>query len=132
MICMRTKWLNKNVDISLLSSPIEKFFVTRGFKVLVETKSKEEYLITAVKRMGKRTLAVKVKVFGKPDDFIIEFASPDEASSLKFLGSFLQLIGFGGWYAYKLRSKELYDRLENEFWSFIDPVVSRLSGSASK
>lgn len=128
---MKTRWLEKDVKLSLLCSPIQGFFIGRGFKVRVETKSENEFVVFATRKIDQKTVSVTIKVHGNSNDFTIEFVTPIK-ESVSLFSPFLQLIGLGGWYYYQLRQKEIYDVLEKEFWTFMDGIVENLAGSASR
>ena len=127
---MKTRWLEKDVKLSLLRPFIQSFFLNRGFKVRVETKSENEFNVFAAARIKQETVSVTVKVYGNPNDFIIEFVTPIK-DSVRLFSPFLQLLGLGIWYSHQLRRKEMYDQLENEFWTFMDGVVEDLAGAAT-
>jgi len=80
---------------------------------------------------GKKPLqeVVVVTVSGKPDDFEVELESAASRDSL-MLGSSTTAFGGGGFFLRELKSKEDFEKLEREFWVFVEELVTRLENSA--
>ena len=125
---MIDRWVDKDVDLGLLSEAVKSFFDEKLFRSKAEKRSKDEFCITAIlQRVSGTSLAgnVKVTVRGIPDDFEVEFV----AGSGRFakLGGLVTLLGGGALLLRDLKSSEELERLENEFWLFIDKQVDGLA-----
>lgn len=125
---MYKQWVGKNVDLALLSKRIVGFFEGIGFKCK-EIHVKKEHGVTGkpfhLKIMCER---VVVDVFGHSNDFSVEFDTGSSRSLL--LGSGATLFGGGVFVLRGLELKEALEKLESEFWMFMEDAVARLVGSA--
>jgi len=125
---MRTQWIGKNVDLSLLCEYIESFFEDRNFKTRRE-ELKNQTSISAVLRNSDVTLSVVVIVSGEPKDFIVEIEVVGRTKSVRMFRPFLTMFGLGAFFVRRLRSIDFYESLEDEFWAFMDEKVDNLVGS---
>jgi len=111
------------VNLDLVVKVIKVFFEDRDFQTLSK-ESSEETLIFAKKR-DDSGLSLVVKIQGKPDDFTVEFRGGG-SRSMRFFSSLLGLIGAGGLALKRMKVREVYERIESDFWSFMDQMVSDL------
>jgi len=126
---MIDRWVGRDVDLELFSERIKQFFEERQFPSKVEGRSKEEFWITAIlRRVSGSDLAgnAKVTVRGKPNDFEVEFAAGSGSRRLAKLSGFVALLGGGALLLRDLKASEELERLEKEFWLFVDRQVDNL------
>jgi len=126
---MQRQWIGKNVKLPLLSEYIEEFLRARDF----ETSKKElknEYRISGTLQNSHGSTGVTVRIYGNPNDFVLELVPMEVARLSKMFGSITTLLGGGTLFLRGLRSEEVFGKLEGEFWLFVEETVARLVGSA--
>jgi len=121
---LQTRWLNKNVDLEGLSRRIEGFYKARGFDTLVEG-SKDASRVAGVLRVGDRLRSSYVSINGNPDDFTVEFSGSQTGRFSQFLTPLITMFGGGVLILERLRSQEFYEKLETEFWAFLEHAVDQ-------
>jgi hypothetical protein len=124
---MQMRRTGKNIELKLLSKYIEDFFKDRGFKIRKDV-SAEGYLILGRHQRDLRIYGeVSVRVIGNQDDFVIEFLTSKHASSAVKLGSITSIFGGGSLILWGLKSQEALEKLEKEFWVYIEEAITRLT-----
>ena len=129
---MQRRFAGKNVSLNLLGQSIEDFFKSKGF-VTKRTESKQEYTIVWTSMLAPSNLKdlTKARVLGDSNDFTVEIIASELTLRAVRLGLLTKSIG-GGYFALKnLRLKETLEKLENEFWTFVEKKIADLEGSAS-
>lgn len=122
---MKNRWLGKNVDPLMLQGCIEDFFQRRGFVTKTESEASGGYTVIAHGHNSTNTpRRIFVKVSGGRGDFEIDLGSEYGRSGV--LDPLLTLIGFGGLVLRKLKDKEFLEKLEEDFWSYIEEAISTL------
>lgn len=127
---MSKRWVNRRVDLNILNEHIKGFLERKGF----ETKKTElpgEYHVTGFS--GQRSnlpLRVLIRVSGSENDFSVEFVRYEEkhARLYRVFAPFLTLLGGGVIFSRMLEKEEILDRLEWEFFVFLEETVERLAG----
>lgn len=131
---MRTQWVEKSLDLSMLVENIKQFFHDLDFEVSYE-KVQEGYVIQADSKISKLRLRINVNVLGGPDDFAVEFLSGSKGGffSRSMVAGYLTSM-FGGGYLIRRSSerRELLDKVEGWFWKHVQVQVAELAGSAMK
>lgn len=129
---MQTRWVGKNVNLNSLCERIENFFVGKGFGATrVNTKENIE-ILCAYKKENKGG-CVRITVNGNSEDFLVSFeTSIGDERLFKFFSPFLTMMGLGLFWSSKIKLYDFYENLEEQFWTYLDEVVSAISGSASK
>lgn len=129
-VFMEDRWKNKNVDLSLLSDCIAQFFKEKNFAVFVR-KSKRKYRIIATPRpFHKIAENINVNISGRPDDFLVKFIAGSHSRALVRHGALAALFG-GGYLALKgFKSQEALEKLEKEYWIYVDKEIWQLTDSA--
>jgi hypothetical protein len=128
---MQKQWQGQNVDLKQLSVYAEEFFKTKGYMTRMD-ESDGEYVIKwippRVDGVSKSVYsAVELKISGSPDDFTIDiFASEATRSSIR-LGLLTSALGGGYFTLQGNRLRETLERLENEFWIYIEEKVALLA-----
>jgi len=127
---MQRRWGGKNVDLKKLSGCVEDFFKDKGF-VTEKNESVEEHTISwapqSVKNMNK---TMKVRILGDPNDFVIELMASESTRRSLWLGLLTKPFGGGYLVLQSLRLREALEKLESEFWVYIEDKVAHLAGSA--
>lgn len=129
---MQDRWLDKRIDLKLLSEQMIQFFEEKDFVTKLE-ESPKEFKVLAVPRHASHVPAyqisenINVFIRGEPDDFSIEFVSGSRSRLYIRLGGFLSFFGAGGLMMQGLKSLEELQRLEDDFWKFTDKAVDILS-----
>ena len=127
---LQTRWVGKNVDLNILGECVRNFFVGKGFST-TEVKTEEGIEILCTYGKGNRGRCVKIAVKGSPDDFSVNFETPiGDERPLKFFSPFLTLTGLGLFWSKKIKVYEFYKGLEEEFWTYLDKVVSEITVSS--
>jgi hypothetical protein len=72
---------------------------------------------------------VQVSVTGVPDDFTVDFASEKESRLSLLAGPLATMFGGGVFVLDRLKRREFYEKLEADFWFFVETIVER-PGSA--
>lgn len=132
---METRWLRKNVDLSMLVKRIEPFFHQMGFETTLE-KVADGYIIQAVSsEIPGLQLRIRVDILGQPDNLTVDFVPGGERGgffSLSMIAGYLTSM-FGGGYLISrgARKQEAYDELERSFWRHVQTQVADLVDSAT-
>ena len=127
---MQKTWTNKNVDLTLLSEAIEQFFKDKGYITKKMDSEERTRIIFNMPRTPKGLRdRMRVDITGYPNDFTVDVVASELTLESIRLGLFTKFIG-GGYIALKnIRLKEELEKMENDFWTFTEEKVSRLSES---
>lgn len=129
---MQRQWVGKNVDLQLLSERVEDFFKDKGFKTEKDESAGKYTILWAPQRVRNMRNAMIARVFGKSNDFVVEIIASERTRGSIRLGMLTSAFG-GGYLALRgLKTKEVLERLEREFWSYVEEKVAHLAGSAEK
>jgi hypothetical protein len=126
---MQSRWIRKNIDLKLLCEILERFFEDKGFLTNMQCSSDEdEYKIIAVpKSVHNLREHVEVIVRGEPNDFLVVFEAGRRSRSFVKLGWLTSSLG-GGWLLSRgLKSLEVLQKIEEDFWRFLDEKIDFLS-----
>jgi len=124
---MQDHWIGLSVDLKSLSQQLEQFFESRGFLVRREESSREFRIIVAPKRGSDLRDSLNVFIFGGPDDFSIKFVAGSNSRLVKVVGPLAALLGGGLFILNSLKSVEEVEKLEEEFWEFVDNRIDILA-----
>ncbi len=128
---MQAQWVGKNVDLALLSQFVEDFFKSKGFKTAKDT-STEGYTVSGKPQRGGDILGrVIVRILGSSNDFSIEFLTSKHTRSAIRSGFMTTMFGGGILLLRGLKSQEALEKLENDFWIYIEEEMTHLIDSAS-
>ena len=105
-----------------LSRHVEEFYKSQGFEVLVE-RSKDALKVIGVIRVGDKLRSSYVTINGSPNDFTVEFSGSHLDRLSQFLAPLVTMFGGGVFLLEKLRAHEFYEKLETEFWVFVERAV---------
>jgi len=124
--------IGTRVDLSLLSEAIVQFFESKGFSSAIDQSSKGYRVIAAPGAMSNIPRSVNVLIRGKPEDFEIEFDAGSNSRTARVLGPLATILGGGFLVLKDLKSQEYFDKLEKEFWLFVDEKTENLRGPSSE
>jgi hypothetical protein len=124
---LQTRWINKDVDLERLSKRIEEFYQSKGFEVLVEH-PKDAFKVVGMLRIGEKSRFSYVSISGNPNDFKVEF-SGGQMGRTRFFVPLITMFGGGFLILDRLRAQEFYDKLETEFWVFVERAVDEATKS---
>jgi hypothetical protein len=129
---MQRRWTGKNVNLDLLSQSIEDFFKSKGF-VTGRTELKREFTIVWTSMLAPYKLKdfTRTKVFGDSNDFTVEIIASELTTRAIRMGLLTKSIG-GGYFALRnIRLRETLEKLESDFWIFVEGKIADLERSAS-
>ena len=128
---MQRSWTGKNVDLALLGERIEVFLKDKGFKIRKDW-SASEYTFSArpQRRVGILEHVI-VRILGDSNDFLIDFSTSGRSRSAVKLGFITTMFGGGSLILRGLKSQEALEKLEKDFWLYMEESVTRLINSAS-
>jgi len=114
----------------LLSEAIEQFFKDKGYITKKMDSEERTRIIFNMPRTPKGLRdRMRVDITGYPNDFTVDVVASELTLESIRLGLFTKFIG-GGYIALKnIRLKEELEKMENDFWTFTEEKVSRLSES---
>jgi hypothetical protein len=127
---MEDEWIDKNVDLSLLADRVEGFFRQKQFVTATE-KSNTEFLVVAKPGSNHGIVEpIRAYVTGQPRHFKVKFEAGSRSNAFVRYGTLTSLLG-GGIFASKgLKSQEALERLEREFWIYVDRAVWSLTNGS--
>jgi len=129
---MQSQWIGKNVDLKLLGECIEDFFKVKGFKTTKDESAGKYTILWTSQRVRNMRDAMRAAVFGDSNDFVVEIIASERTRGSITLGMLTKAFG-GGYLALRgLKAKETLEKLEKEFWVYIEEKVAHLTGSAEK
>jgi hypothetical protein len=125
---MQTRWVNKNVDLEALIKRVEEFFRFKGFDTVVEG-SQHKYTVVGFLRIDNKPRSFRVTAETSKDGLTVEFCAEKGGKFLPLLGPLVSMFGGGVFVMDRYKSLEFYERLETEFWAFMEMAVERCSVS---
>ena len=128
---MFARWIERNVDLLMLCESIIKFFERKRLKVVREHVENGCSIVVMPRRVLGLREEIVISITGNANDFEVRLVAGDKSRSLRNLGTITSLFG-GGFFALEgLKSLEAIEKLEKEFWLFMDEAVGYLTGSAN-
>lgn len=121
------------MDLDQLSDSVEDFFKSRSLLPRRAETSGERTISWFPSYRGARLKEpVTAKITGNPDDFTIDLTASELTKNSIRIGMLTKPFG-GGYFLLKaVELKEELERLENEFWIFIEEKTDQLAGSAQR
>lgn len=127
---MEDRWKDKNINLSILSNRLVQFFEARDFVTFREDSEKKYHIVVAPRRFHDILEEIDVYVSGEPDSFKVRFDSGARSRELVRYGILTTVFGGGRLTLKGLKSQEALEKLEREFWIYLDRVIWSLSGCA--
>ncbi len=126
---LEDRWVNKKVDLVKLRGYLVQFFKERKFAILEEDKDGKYRIIATPNQSHSIAESINVYIDGQPDDFKVRFDAGSHSSELVRLGILTSVFG-GGMITLKgLKSQEALEKLEKEFWHYVDRAVWSIADS---
>ena len=129
---MRRRWVEKNVNLTLLTKGVENFFQKRGYKTKKDESGEEHTILAIPQNVRDVREEITVRVFGKSNDFAVEFFAGERTRSSILLGFITSLIGGGSLLLRGLKSQEAVEKLEREFWLYAEGAIVEGNGSVHR
>jgi hypothetical protein len=128
---MEDHWVNKNIDLSLIANRLVEFFEKRKFVSFQENSERDHHIIVMPSRYHDILEEIRVYISGQPNDFKVKFDSGSQSRALVRHGILTTVFGGGRLTLKGLKSQEELEKLENEFWVYLDEVIWSLANPAS-
>jgi len=126
---MEKRWINKNIDLNLLCDKLRGFLRKKGFKTS-KSQVKSGFDVAGVFPRELYSYEILLQIRGNPDSFVLKLALKDQASLFQKLSSLSALFGGGALVLKSLKSQELFDKLEEEFWTFAEETIEKMAKDA--
>ncbi|UCD96729.1 MAG: hypothetical protein JSV35_01355 [Candidatus Bathyarchaeota archaeon] len=123
---MRTKYTDRNVDLTLLCKGIDDFFRRGGFRTYVEQDEDGVKIRVLPTHIHDIVGKITVQVSGTPMDFEVKFFSGTRSEALTKFGRLTSLFGGGVLFLRGVKSQEAEEKLERRFWVFVEEQLNRL------
>jgi len=123
------RWTAKDANLDLLTENIESFFKSKGFKTKRNVSQQGYKISTVPKHVRDVKAGIKVTILGRPHDFMVELSVGETSRFSTMLG--LSTIPFGGGTLVLrgLKLQEALQRLEKEFWVYVEDTIPYVTGS---
>lgn len=125
---MMYRWIDVNVDLSLVASIVKEFFESREFRTRIDELD-DGCRVLAVKRVNDESKAVFVEVHGRRDDFRVEFSTGSHERSLIMLGPLTTLFGLGAFLQGEIKRSDFFGNLEGDFWIYMEDAIAKFKVS---
>lgn len=126
---MHRNWTNKYVDLALLASEIVEFLKAKDFEIMKGEKQNGYEILAEDSSTFKIDGYIRIIIEGEPENFMVNVERCKEKNH--YLPPILtSMLGGGYFYLRRLKSEEVWIKLEKEFWKYIENAVLRLTGSA--
>lgn len=130
---MQRRWTGKNVDLDSLSTSLEDFLKSRQVVTQKsESAGERKILLQPNYSTIKLKEPVSVRIAGEPDDFIVDLRASELVTRQVRIGMLTKPIGGGHYLLRSLKLQEELEKLEKEFWIFVEDKVAQLSQSAQR
>jgi len=130
---MEKRWIQKNIDLKLLTKNIGQFFKEKKFEAVQGEIPTGFQILAANSPYFKIGRVVTVTIEGKPDNFTVKLELIEEKkagkSSLRNIW-LMQMIGAGFLITERLKSEEAWENLKREIWRHIENIIPYLTDSA--
>jgi hypothetical protein len=126
---MERRWHMKNVDLDLLVFRIGDFFKENNFEVIGEETS-INYRILAKNSPSYRLLGlVEVTIEGTPADFVLKLELSGTKKRFAVYSTLLTMFGGGYLVLQEVESDEAWEKLNKQFWPYVENMVLYLTNS---
>jgi hypothetical protein len=126
---MEDRWTNKNIDLSTIANRLVQFFKEKNFVSSQESSENGYHIIVLPSRYYDILEEIHVYISGQPDDFKVKFDSGSQSRTLVRHGILTTAFGGGRAVLKGLKSQEALEKLEKEFWIYLDGVIWGLANS---
>lgn len=129
---MHRQWSGKNVALRLLSDSIEDFLNRRGFETIKDVSAEGYTFLATPTHASDLREGVTVKVLGDSKDFVVDFVPSEKSRSSLPIGYITTLFGGGAFLLKEFKSREALEKLEKDFWTYVEIRVLHLANSARR
>lgn len=124
---MEDRWKGKNVNLSILTDSIRQFFVEKRHISSINKSNGQYRIVVHPKAFYDIVEDISVNIDGQPNDFSVKFVTSSRSRSFVILGALATIFG-GGFLTLKgLKSREALEKLEKEFWVYVDEKIWELT-----
>ena len=109
-----------------MSELVENFFAKKGFRTRREMVAKEYRIVSKPTHVHEIIGVTTVLISGDPKDFTIKFFSGSRSDAYIKFGRLTSLVGGGTLFLRGLKSQENEERLERNFWIYIEGMMNSL------
>lgn len=128
---MQRRWTRQNVDLNSLSDGVEDFFKSRQFVTKKsESAGERKILLQPTYSTVKLDEPISVRITGDPNDFVVELRASELTNRSVRMGMLTKSLGGGFYLLRSLKLQEELEKLEKEFWIFVEDKVAQLARSA--
>ena len=117
---MEYRFYDKKISAPKVVDLIRSFFEVKNFEVSVEKEKPENFLIIAKNSVDNAIPKITVKVYFNGEFLSVNFLNSESLRSNLFLSSIFGVFGGNIFFLKQSKVKEKIDRLEEDFWKFID------------
>jgi len=128
---MNRPYKGRNVDLSLLSRWIERFFKKKEFRVSKETEEETFRIVARPTYVHEIVDTITVSVSGNSNDFVVKLYIGTRSEVLMKIGQLASLFGLGVLFLRGVKSDEAGETLQREFWVFVEEKIDFLTNSAN-
>jgi hypothetical protein len=112
----------RDIDLKAVKESVENFLHSKGFTFNSNEIDDKVRIEGFCPIESSHKVFVRVTLEKRGDKFIIDFETPIEKDPLLRLPGFLTMCGLGFIFRKKAELYDFYERLELEFWRYIDGV----------
>jgi hypothetical protein len=117
---MEYRFYDKGISAHKVVNLIRSFFEAKSFDVSIEKEAPENFLVMAKNVSDKTLPKIAVKVYFNGEFLSVNFLNSHNLRSNLFLSSIFGAFGGNIFFLKQSKVKERIDRLEEDFWKFID------------
>jgi len=128
---MNRPYKGRNVDLSLLSRWVERFFRKKEFRVTKETEEETFRIVARPTYVHEIVDTITVSVSGNSNDFVVKLYIGTRSEVLMKIGQLASLFGLGVLFLRGVKSDEAGETLQREFWVFVEEKIDFLTNSAN-
>jgi hypothetical protein len=127
---MEDHWVNKNIDLSLIANRLVGFFEKRKFVSSQENSENGHHVIVLPSPYHDIIEEIHVYISGQPNDFTVKFDSGSRSRTMVRHGILTTVFGGGRLTLKGLKSQEELEKIEKEFWVYLDETIWSLANPA--
>jgi hypothetical protein len=127
---MQRRWTGQNVDLNLLSDEVDDFFKNREFVTKKsESPGERKILLQPKYPTVKLEEPISVRIAGDPNDFTVDLRASELTTRPVRMGMLTKSLGGGYFLLRSLKLREELEKMEKEFWIFVEDKVAQLARS---
>jgi len=129
---MKNRYVDRNVDLSLLCRWIEHFFKKKNFRIVIEKGTKGYRIIARPTHVHEIVDNITVSISGTPNDFTLSFVTGARSEVFMKLGLLTSLFGGGMAFLRGVKSQESEEKIERLFWIYIGEKIDLLANKIKR